>query len=169
MPASGKFVASLRIFFHHNRWPAPVGVVVMAQKTCFKCNQSKPRSEFYKHSQMGDGLLGKCKTCAKADVQKRYEQKRQDIAVYEKNRNQTPARRANKIAYQITGRARHPQKYKARTALNNAIRDKRIAKKPCEVCGNVESEGHHDDYSQPLVVRWLCFFHHRKAHGQNPF
>ena len=31
---------------------------------------------------------------------------------------------------------------------------------PCEVCGLPITDGHHDDYSQPLNVRWLCKLHH---------
>ena len=56
------------------------------------------------------------------------------------------------------------QKFKARYTMGNAIRDGRLKRGVCEVCGNTHVDGHHDDYSKPLDVRWLCRKHHYELH-----
>lgn len=135
------------------------------EKCCFKCNQWLPLTEFYSHSAMSDGHLGKCKDCARKDVRENYRAQREKKRVYEHERNQRPERRAAKLRYQRESRRRHPEKVAAHNAVANAIRDGRLKRQPCRVCGEW-AEGHHFDYSKPLDVDWLCFKHHREQHGQ---
>jgi hypothetical protein len=64
-----------------------------------------------------------------------------------------------------TYRERNPEKYAARKVYRNALKRGDLVQAPCEVCGNSKSHGHHDDYSRPLDVRWLCHTHHIAHHG----
>jgi hypothetical protein len=48
----------------------------------------------------------------------------------------------------------------------DALKSGTLVRKPCEVCGDEESQGHHVNYDQPLNVKWLCRAHHMKAHGK---
>jgi len=137
----------------------------MASKTCFVCNMHLDISMFYKHKNMGDGHLNKCKTCTKK---------------YEKNRRQNPKFREKILSYDRARgfrqgyeytkeyRERFPRKYKAHTLINNAIKKGLISQEPCEVCGSTDNlHAHHDDYSKPLIVRWLCASHHKLWHVEN--
>jgi len=66
--------------------------------------------------------------------------------------------------YEMT--RRYPEKYKARYTLRNAVRLGKINKGCCEICGALDVEAHHDDYSKPLEVRWFCSLHHRELEGR---
>lgn len=55
-------------------------------------------------------------------------------------------------------------KHYARTYANTYLKRGKLKKKPCEVCGASEVEMHHEDYSKPLQVNWLCRKHHMDNH-----
>lgn len=131
----------------------------MKRKKCTQCKAPKS---------VADGFytgMSQCKECHKSNVKARYREKLAENHAYEKKRNKNPARRKAMLVYQQTRREAHPDRYKARTAVGNALRDRRLFRQPCEACGG-KAQAHHDDYSKPLDVRWLCFRHHREHHGQ---
>ena len=115
---------------------------------------------------MKDGHLNKCKTCVKADVAANYARKREQYAEYERKRFLRPERKLMVIKYQRNRRINSPEKCFANYAVSNAIRDKRLIKQPCAVCGSLKVEAHHTDYSRPLDVVWLCREHHLELHGK---
>jgi hypothetical protein len=55
-------------------------------KQCFKCGRTLSKKEFYAHKGMADGLLGKCKSCTKADVRERSYVLREDPVWMEEQR-----------------------------------------------------------------------------------
>jgi hypothetical protein len=59
------------------------------------------------------------------------------------------------------------KKFSARDKVKHALRIGTLTRLPCEVCGTTRTHGHHDDYSKPLAVRWLCARHHREHHMQH--
>lgn len=61
-------------------------------------------------------------------------------------------------------RTRITLKRRARWQAWAAVRDGRLIRKSCERCGNPKSEAHHDDYGEPLIVRWLCRRCHERHH-----
>jgi hypothetical protein len=140
-------------------------------KTCIKCKDPKPLEDFYTHPQTSDGRLGKCKQCCKDDAKIRHIDKYAEIREYDRLRNKLPHNVARRKKYAEENpevvrairkrwEEKNPEKAKAAQTLTNAVRDKMISKKPCEVCGNEKVEAHHDDYTKPLEVRWLCKKHH---------
>ena len=62
-------------------------------------------------------------------------------------------------------RNKYPEKVRAHQKLYRAIRDGKIKRRPCRVCNTTyRVEGHHEDYSKPLKVLWLCTLHHKAKH-----
>jgi hypothetical protein len=60
-------------------------------------------------------------------------------------------------------------KANARSYLNVYIRRGKIIKQPCISCGDLNTEGHHHDYTKPLDVVWYCRKCHLNHHsGDSP-
>lgn len=59
----------------------------------------------------------------------------------------------------------HEQREAARTCFKAAVYNGAITQKPCAVCDDPHSEGHHFDYTRPLEVIWLCKPHHGAVHS----
>ncbi len=135
-------------------------------KTCSQCNTEKQVSEFYR---MHNGNpAGHCKDCQKARMKiRRLTNPR--VQEYDRLRYHEPKRKAAGRANAKQWRRDHPEAYKAQTAVNNAVRDKRLFKTPCLICGGHENvQGHHKDYSKPLDVVWLCVKCHHRVHATFP-
>jgi hypothetical protein len=47
----------------------------------------------------------------------------------------------------------------ARRAVSMAVKNGKLKKEPC-LCGNEKVEAHHEDYTHPLDVIWVCKKHH---------
>lgn len=67
-------------------------------------------------------------------------------------------------AYDRAEYYRNLDKHVARIALNVAVSKGKVTRDPCEVCGDRDTHGHHEDYSRPLEVVWLCQAHHGERH-----
>ncbi len=140
-------------------------------KQCFKCGEAKELSEFYKHSRMADGHLNKCKTCTKKDAAKRLSIVIQDPEWRVKERRRIRARDAANIAKGIV-KPIYPKKAKtdpikraARLLVQNAVKANRISKMNCFCGASRTVQAHHEDYSKPLDVVWLCKRHHSDRHN----
>ena len=66
------------------------------------------------------------------------------------------SRRAFDVARRLAGQA-----------VKKAISARTLTRSSCERCGKKRGiEAHHDDYSNPLVVRWFCRVCHRRHHAE---
>lgn len=157
-----------------------------AEKPCNECGEVKRLSDFYVHHKMPDGYLNKCKECVKNRVRLHREKNLERVRAYDRERGRSEERKARLRADFKKNNPRYaewkerdkefrkkwinknPEKRAAHVKVGNAIRDGKLERGVCEVCGSDKVEAHHDDYTKPLEVRWLCKSHHMELHRKYP-
>lgn len=105
-------------------------------KTCIICNIEKPLEEFYKHSQMLDGHINKCKDCSRKQAEEKYKEliKNPEFLEKERERNRLrdnakrrkegiPARKLgiqkDKHQVYLDNKEKYPEKYLVRNMLKH--------------------------------------------------
>lgn len=145
----------------------------MICKTC--------KIEFIPTPSQERGRMGMCTPCL-ASYHRAYRQRRKDqgnplkvypqgieyqreyAIAYYKRSDVRKRRNEQQKSYKNREDLRH--KYHARQITIRAVRSGILSKMPCEVCGELKVDAHHDDYSKPLDIRWLCRTHHSQHHKQ---
>lgn len=122
------------------------------ERQCRRCGLVKPITSFDVSQSIPVFYRRRtCRDCRGVD-KRRDALRRGDTERYRRKR---AARMANEAS---------SAKQQARFAVQAAVKAGRMLRQPCEVCGAAMTHGHHDDYSKPLEVRWLCPEHHKAHH-----
>lgn len=94
---------------------------------------------------------------------------RDELRAYyrEYNRERYQTHREQEQARRKRWADKNQDKIKAHRAVQAALKRKKnpLVKLPCGVCGALKVNAHHEDYSKPLEVIWLCPVHHSAAHN----
>lgn len=105
------------------------------EKKCFKCGETKPLEDYYKHPKMSDGRLNKCKSCTKADTKaveekirstpeglakdrERHREKYYKLGYKEKHKPTTEVKREAMTRY----KEKYPEKHLAKIATQHLNR-----------------------------------------------
>lgn len=135
--------------------------IIEQTKKCFKCGLVFPVSEFYRHPQMGDGHLNKCKECTKNDTKRR-----QNLLSIDKNWMESERTRGRRKYHRLyTGTGKYNTK--GNNNWKTKFPEKEVARK-----NNTHRlvatgfEGHHWSYNTIHIksVIALTKKHHMKAH-----
>lgn len=123
-------------------------------KFCGGCSKRKSVDEFCMSSVHADGLQTQCKRCMKRH-RRQWRRANPDKARAEERRRPPRSKKDS------------PEQQRARNLLGRAVRRGDVVRPEiCEDCGERRKiHGHHDDYSRPLDVRWLCARCHGALHA----
>lgn len=129
---------------------------------CKKCNEDKELSNFYPSTTFKNH--GECKSCVRMRVNKSHKATHR-IEFHASKKGKRAA--IDKFQrYLVNNKDRH----KVRLITNRAINAGLLVRDSCcSECGGADKkiEAHHDNYNEPLIVRWLCKSCHWDWHNNN--
>ena len=144
----------------------------LSERKCGTCGEIKSLDEFYRDAHGRDGMGYTCKPCDRADMAARMKKKYEDpefVLIFrakarERYHTRYKGNHNWKQSSPVPYREKYPERRSAGLEVKKALYHGILKNGKCEVCGSKKSEAHHDDYSKPLKVRWLCRKHHHEHH-----
>lgn len=141
------------------------------KKRCCRCGEEKPLDQFSIDNRKPHGRGSSCRECRRAYCRvwtkkphvraskRRYARTARDLAIeWQRKYYATHPDKVRESRARWCAANKH--KRRAHSAVANALRQGRLKRGPCETCGAMPTEAHHDDYSRPLDVKWFCRLHH---------
>jgi hypothetical protein len=134
-------------------------------KICSCCGNE---GSFTIDRQRKDGLDNYCVIC-KAEKGKVYHESDHGKKVRRKYLD-SERRKESQRKFSKYAREKYPEKNHARLCVSNAIASGKLIRPSVCSIDNEDCkgriEGHHEDYSKPLDVIWLCKYHHIRRHKE---
>jgi hypothetical protein len=140
---------------------------------CRRCHKAKKPADFYAND-------NSCKECRRSLVRANRLANSEYYKAYDRERGQHPNRKlgvkrryheryAGTQSLRDTNErwlTKNKEKRAANIIVGNAIRDGKLIPKPCARCGKKKTHAHHEDYTKPFKVTWLCTKHHGERHRE---
>ena len=139
-------------------------------KTCRLCKEEKEEIDFRVSNKKTGKMRSECRDCERVLNREYHLNNSEKISERHKNNR---ALRGVDYARKLDNKHKNKrekykeenkEKIKAHEILNSAIKSGTVIRFPCKECGNVKVDAHHEDYSKPLDVIFLCRKHHLILH-----
>lgn len=133
--------------------------MIKHMKTCSKCKTEKLLNDFPNNKTNKDGKNYWCRKCWNEFCRKRKKKySLEEQRKWYKYRPESAKKAVNEW------NRKNPEKRQAHKLVEQAIKRGEIIREVCIECGESRTDAHHDDYTKPLEVRWLCRLHHKQTH-----